>query len=448
MPQSPVHRILTSVFSKLLIVILLAGLGINVALILLFGVFRHHIAGSYQPHLARYVGYLVKELGTPPDLDRARRIASETHLVIAYDAPARSWTTAQAPLNLPDNRFRLRHQMDNIQVSSYHGVLRVVVGLGDGRLTFVVPHKAEAEKKLHILGFGLLIYVTLLMAGAYLAIRRILGPLRWLRQGVGEVARGALSHRVPARRSDELGELAAAFNTMTDRIGKLIQAKERLLLDVSHELRTPLTRMKVALAMMDPGSGKQSLDEDLREMEQKITELLESARAVNLKADLDLRETDLADLLKKAAAALSDIAPGIRMLEGPSRLLLPLDARQMDRAIRNIIDNAQKYSPLDGRPVEISLICEESRAIIQVLDHGDGIPAEDLDFVFEPFYRVDKSRSHRADGYGLGLSMAKTIIEAHGGSIAISSTLKLGTTVRISLPILAENHQPPVRRPA
>ena len=445
MPTRHTHSILTSVFSKLLVIILLAGLGINLALVLLFGVFRHHIAGSYQPHLIRYVDYLVKELGTPPDPTRARRIASQTHLVIAYNTPSRSWTTAQTPLDLPVERFRLRHQSDNIRVSGYHGILRVVVQLDDGRLTFILPHQADAEKKLHILGIGLLLYVTLLMIGAYLAIRRILKPLRWLRQGVGEVAKGELTHRVPDRRSDELGELAAAFNTMTDRIGKLIQAKERLLLDVSHELRTPLTRMKVALAMMEPGSCRQSLEEDLREMDHKITELLESARAVKIKADLDLGKTDLAGLVKKTAAVMSHIPPGIRMLDEPSELFLPLDAHQMDRAIRNIIDNALKYSPRDGRPVEISLKYENFQAVIQVSDHGAGIPAEDLDFIFEPFYRVDKSRT---DGYGLGLSMAKTIIEAHGGNIAITSTPQLGTTVRIALPVPDKNHQSSVRRPS
>jgi signal transduction histidine kinase len=433
MPKQRKHRFLTSVFTKLLVVILMAGLGINLALVILFGAFRQHIASNYQPHLTRYVGYLVKELGSPPDPERARRIASETHMVITYETPAVSWTTAEHPPDLPFGRFRLRHQGDNISVSSYHGAYRIVLRHGDGRLTFLLPHQADVEKKLHVLGAGLLLYVIFLMILAYLAIRRILKPLRWLRQGVARVGRGELSHQVPAGKSDELGDLATAFNTMTDRIRKLITSKEQLLLDISHELRTPVTRMKVALAMMADSSGKQNLEEDLAEMDRKITELLETARAVNVKANLNLQDTDLMRLIKETATGFEGVDPGIQIKDHAAVVRLDLDGRQMSRAVKNIIDNALKYSPRSGGPVEVSLNCEDARAIIVVRDHGIGIPEEDLPFVFEPFYRVDKSRTPRTGGYGLGLSLAKTIVEAHGGSIAITSKPDLGTTVRIYL---------------
>ena len=431
MPRIKIRR---SVFTRLLVVILLAGVGINLALIFLFGAFRHQISGTYQAHLTRYVGYLMKDLGTPPDLARARRIASQTNMVIGYDSPNLSWTTARQPLDLPLARFRLRHQHGNIQVSSYRGTFRVVVPDGDGRLAFLLLHQPEAEKNLHILGTGLLLYVSLLMVGAYLVIRRILRPLRWLRQGVGRVARGELSHRVPAARSDELGELAAAFNTMTDRIGKLIQSREQLLLDVSHELRSPITRMKVALAMMPESQEKQNLEEDLREMEAKITELLETARAVNVREALDLRETDVMQLIKETVAAFHGMAPGIQLEEPAGLFTLDLDRRRMGRAIRNILDNALKYSAQSSGPVQVSLARVESSLVITVNDRGIGIPEEDLDFVFDPFYRVDKTRTPRTGGYGLGLSLARTIVEAHGGDITIRSTPGHGTTVCIALP--------------
>jgi signal transduction histidine kinase len=355
--------------------------------------------------------------------------------VIAYESPALTWTTAEHPPDLPLERFRTRHQSDNMQVSSYHGTFRIVLQNGDGRLTFIVPHQVDVEKKLHVLGAGLLLFVIFLMILAYLAIRRILKPLRWLRQGVAQVGRGELSHQVPAGRSDELGDLAEAFNTMTDRIRKLITSKEQLLLDISHELRTPATRMKVALAMMADSTEKQNLEEDLEEMERKITELLETARAVNVKANLNLQDTDLMGLIKETASEFDGVAPGIQIEDLAPAVRLPLDGRQMRRAIKNIIDNALKYSPRSGRCVEVSLTCEDARAVISVLDHGIGIPEEDLGFVFEPFYRVDKSRTPGTGGYGLGLSLAKTIVEAHGGSITVSSTPDLGTTARISLPM-------------
>ena len=222
---------------------------------------------------------------------------------------------------------------------------------------------------------------------------------------------------------------------MTDRIRRLVTAKERLLLDVSHELRTPITRMKVALAMMAQSPGKQSIEEDLKEMEQKIAELLDTARAVNIKADLDLRVTDVMSLLKEAAEAFKGIAPGIRIQDETAVVRLPLDGPRMGQAIKNIIDNALKFSTREGRPVEAWLKLQDQRVVIGVRDHGSGIPETDLDFVFEPFYRVDRSRTPRTGGYGLGLSLAKTIVEAHGGSIAISSVINQGTTVCIFLPL-------------
>ena len=428
-------RLLTSIFTKLLVVILLAGLGINLALIFLFGAFRQHFASNYQSHLSRYAGYLVNELGDPPDLEQARRIATQTKMVIAYEAPGMKWTTAEGPLDVPLGRFRLGHQVGNMQVSSYHGAYRVVLQQGDGRLTFLLPHQADVERKLHILGAGLLLYITLLMAGAYLAIRRILKPLHWLRHGVGQVAVGELSHQVPDGRSDELGDLAKAFNTMTDRIRKLIQSKEQLLLDVSHELRTPITRMKVALAMMPESPEKQNLQEDIYEMEQKVAELLETARAVNVKAALNLQDTDLMRLIQSVVSAFDGIKPGIQLDENTEALRAALDGRQMGKAIKNVIDNALKYSPRDGLPVEVSLQPLNNQAVITVRDRGRGIPEEDLAFVFEPFYRVDKSRNLTTGGYGLGLSLAKTIIEAHGGIITISRNPDCGTTVRIVLPL-------------
>ena len=354
-------------------------------------------------------------------------------MVITYETPALNWTTAGHPLDLPIERFRLRHQVDNILVSSYHGTFRIVVPHGDGRLTFVLPHQVDVEKKLHFLGAGVLLYVVFLMLLAYLAIRRILKPLRWLRQGVARVGLGELSHQVPAGRSDELGELATAFNTMTDRIRKLITSKEQLLLDVSHELRTPVTRMKVALAMLAESPVKINLQEDVAEMERKVSELLETARAVNVKAGLNLQGTDLMHLIKEAAAEFDGVEPGIQIEDCAEALSLDLDRRQMGRAIKNIIDNALKYSPRGSRPVEVSMDHEDSRAVIAFHDHGIGIPEEDLAFVFEPFYRVDKSRTPSTGGYGLGLSLVKTIVEAHGGSIAINSKPDIGTTVRIYL---------------
>lgn len=430
----PIPKFFTSIFTKLLLIILIAGFGINLAIIFFFGVYRHHIAASFHPHLTRYIAYLVKDMGDPPQLERARKIAAETAMVIAYESSNRKWTTGEYPILPPKGRHYIWHKKGSIQAGTHHGAHWVFVDQPGGRILFYLPRQAPAEKKIKVLSIALLLYITLLMVGAFLVIRWVLKPLRWLRHGVDQVAKGELAHRVPLKRSDELGDLSVSFNVMTQRIQQLVKAKEQLLLDVSHELRTPITRMKVALAMLAESSDKQNIEEDLNEMEDKINELLETARALKVKAALNLRPVDLGALIHDAAELFQDIRPGVQIKPLSPMPPCDVDARQVRKALKNILDNALKYSPDDGPPVSIAVTSQPPFAVITVIDRGIGIPKEDLDFIFEPFYRVDKSRTPQAGGYGLGLSLAKTIIEAHGGRIDIASTVGQGTTAQIYLP--------------
>jgi signal transduction histidine kinase len=427
-------KFFSSIFVKLMIIILIAGLGINLAIIFFFGAFRHHIANNFRPHLTRYIDYLAKDIGNPPDPERARRIAAQTNMIIAYSSPDLSWSTSDIPFSFPADRMRTWHRNDRVMAGSYHGAHVVHVRHGDGRLSFFLPYQPDAERKIKIISICLLLFITTLMVGAYFAIRWILKPLRWLKKGVDQVAQGDLSHRVPLKRADELRDLSASFNTMTERLQHLIKSKEQLLLDVSHELRSPITRVKVALALMPQSPERASIEEDLNEIDKKITDLLETARALNIKASLHLSSVDLAELIQKTAALFEAGKPEIRIMEMSDLTPINLDAELIGRALKNILDNAQKYSPDDAAPVEISASMDEAAMIISVQDHGIGIPEEDLDFIFEPFYRVDKARTPRQDGYGLGLSLARNIIEAHGGHIDISSEPDKGTRVQIHLP--------------
>lgn len=431
-PRIP--KFFTSIFFKLMVVILIAGIGINLAFIFFFGAFRHHVSRNYQPHLDRYVDYLIKDIGDPPDQDRARQIAADTDMVIAYEGPGHRWRTADTPIDIPLSRMRIRHRSERMQAGSYHGAYVVYVQQRDGRFTFFLPYRKMVEKKIKILSICLLIFVSILMIGAYLMIRRVLKPLRWLKHGVEQVARGELSHRVPLKSAGELRDLSASFNAMTGRLQQLIRSKEQLLLDVSHELRSPMTRMKVTLALMAPSPQRQSIAEDIMELERKITELLETARALHVKTSLRHKPVDLAALIRQTVKTFAAGRPGIRMARMPDPVPVLVDGELLGKALRNILDNAQKYSPDDAAPVEVSMAAGENEVVISIQDHGIGIPPEDLDFVFEPFYRVDKARTPRREGFGLGLSLAKNIIEAHGGEIRVNSTPGRGTLVRVHLP--------------
>ncbi len=435
MQRPKVFKLLTSVFTKLLLIIFIAGMGINLAVIFFFGAFRHHVAANYEPHLTRYVAYLVKDIGDPPDPVQARQIAADTSMVIAYTSPDTSWQTVPRPFEIEEHAYHMWHEAENFRAGGHHGNFFVEVDQGPGRLTFYLPHQQDAEKKIKVITIALFIYITLLMVAAYFTIRRVLKPLQWLKQGVHRVARGELDHRVPLKGSEELRDLAGAFNTMTERIQLLIRSKEQLLLDVSHELRTPITRLKVALAMLAEGADKQGIEEDLNEIEQKISELLETARALKVKASLNYAPEAPDRLIREVASRLAAAKPPIKVKSTTHMPAITIDGDQIRKALKNIVDNAQKYSADDGPAVEIRVAQQDDFTVIVVEDHGIGIPPADLDFIFEPFYRVDKSRAPQTGGFGLGLSLAKTIIEAHGGRIEVSSTVGQGTTVTVLLPM-------------
>jgi signal transduction histidine kinase len=144
---------------------------------------------------------------------------------------------------------------------------------------------------------------------------------------------------------------------------------------------------------------------------------------------LKLEEVNLRDLVRDICAAYQDQKPGIKMVSFPGDVICKMDAKRMVILFRNLLDNALRYSNPLGYPVEISLREKADEIIISVQDFGQGIPEQELPFIFEPFYRVDKSRSKKTGGYGLGMSLIKRIMEAHGGTVEISSRPNVGTTV-------------------
>lgn len=317
---------------------------------------------------------------------------------------------------------------------SARGRYFVKVRHGDGELLFQAARGRAAMDQIQKVLIILICLFTLVLIMAYLVLRRILKPIRWLTEGVTQVGDGNLEHRVPEKRADEFRDLAEAFNDMVARIRKAMHAREQLLLDVSHELRSPLTRLKIGLEMLPEGSKKESLREDILEMEKMITDILEAARMQHDAGSLNLQSVDLAILIQELGRDFENQLPGLVVRGALAETVIRADYEKAGIALRNVIDNAMKYSRKSDQPVELSLAEKLGYAVIRILDHGIGIPAEDRPYIFEPFYRADKSRTRKTGGYGLGLSMCKTIMAAHGGRIDISSTPNQGTTVSLSFP--------------
>jgi len=434
MRRNWLNKILRSVFTKLLVVILLAGIAVN---LVVGGFFWMHRTAALRPlhkNIVQYANYIISDLGTPPSLKRARQVAEKASLQIYFEGPNQSWATAPEIYDFQKAHWRSWSKNPEIRVGRYHGHHFVEIDHDSGRFVFGLDKSFALDPERIRLVAILLSLLTLIFVGAFLSIRWILKPVRWLGEGVREVGQGNLKHRVPVKRSDELRDLAEAFNDMTDRIRSMLHTKEQLLLDVSHELRSPLTRVKVALEFLPEGKARDSIADDVSEMEKMINEILETARRHHLHGDLKLQPTDLVSLLEAILPDFQKQPPGVQVDELPETLLINIDPGQIKTVFNNIIANGIKFSDADSDPVRISAKPQPRQTVVQITDYGIGIPEEELSFVFEPFYRVDKSRSKDTGGYGLGLSLCKTIMEAHNGKIEITSKPGEGTTVSLYFP--------------
>jgi signal transduction histidine kinase len=240
--------------------------------------------------------------------------------------------------------------------------------------------------------------------------------VRLLDDGVARLSTGDLNVAVPVVTRDEFGALTDAFNKMVGRVKQMIQTRDQLLLDVSHELRSPLTRLKVALALLPDDENRAGMVGDLNEMEAMITELLELER------------------MRDGRGLRRQRPPGVCLRAPSTAIPLDIDREKIRTVVRNLLENARKFSLPGSGQTEIELVDEGSTIRVHVRDDGPGIPESEIANVFEPFYRLDRSRSRKTGGYGLGLSICKRIMEAHGGSIAVTSNSRRGAAFMLAFP--------------
>ncbi|MCA9971445.1 MAG: HAMP domain-containing protein [Anaerolineales bacterium] len=249
-----------------------------------------------------------------------------------------------------------------------------------------------------------------------------------------------LSRRVPdSGRNDEFGDLARALNQTLEQIERLFQAQQRLLADVSHELRTPLTTIRGNLDLMrhmgvaDPES-MDVIQDELERMTRLIGDLLLLARADSGGLPLDRKPVELDTVLFEVHRQVSRLPKAVEVTLGELDQVTVLgDADRLKQLLLILVDNAVKYTPAGGR-VTLNLARSDGWARLSVCDTGSGIPAGDIPHIFDRFYRVDKARNRAQGGAGLGLAIAKWIVQAHGGVIRVESQVGVGTTFTITLP--------------
>ena len=295
-----------------------------------------------------------------------------------------------------------------------------------------------------LLGAGLLI----LGVASFLTARSIVRPLRQLSRAVEAFGGGDLRARSGLERGDEIGELARAFDAMAGRLERLLVAEKELLANVSHELRTPLARIRVALDIAGESSATTQLPvaeigADLAELETLIDDVftatrLDIARGSSAAAQFPLHRRPMsADVLWSQSVERFRTRHPARPLQIALESDLPpveVDPMLFRRVLDNLLENADKYTPAADTPIAVRASRRREAVVFEIEDHGVGIAKDDLKEVFTPFFRADRSRTRGTGGVGLGMTLAKRIVEAHGGTIAIQSEVGGGTTVRIQLP--------------
>jgi signal transduction histidine kinase len=284
---------------------------------------------------------------------------------------------------------------------------------------------------------------------SWLLARSLVGPLRRLSGAARAFGGGDLGARARVDRKDELGEVARAFDEMAERVRDLLQAEKELVANVSHELRTPLARIRVALDLAAEGDAevaRASLADiagDLEELERLVGDVLTVAKLELGSGDAPRgipplrRETVAVPALIDAAVARFRALHPDRPLEvaATDDVCVDGDPVLLRRVVDNLLDNADKYSKEASDPVELRARREAGQVVVEVADRGIGIAKDDLRNVFVPFFRADRSRTRATGGLGLGLALAKRVVEAHGGGIELTSEVDRGTTVRVRLPL-------------
>ncbi len=421
------RKIRQSLFTKLAIVLVLGVMAINGVIMSLYVSQKREHDTTLNQALVLYAQDLADQVGNPPDKTKAQALLKSRVMRITLEG-SNSWTVGGIKRRFPERFLKPRFSQDGIDILNIHENYRLRVPTGDGSVLIFDLHPTKAARSaLRQFGLFTLLGSCLIMLTIYLALRYFLRPIKWLKAGAASIRDGKLETRVKEHGSSELKELSETFNQMAVRLETLVGGQRDLMLGVSHELRTPLTRLKLRLEMLDGSVDTTAIRKDILQMESMITSLLDTAKMHREADGLEISATDMNALLGYVAAGFSHQEPGIKTIFAGRKIMGDVDQEKISMALSILLDNALKYSGTDSPPVELTLKERSGGFIIAVKDYGIGIPRKSIKHLFEPFYRVDSSRTRETGGYGLGLYLFHAIIKAHGADVEVISSMGVGT---------------------
>ncbi len=276
-----------------------------------------------------------------------------------------------------------------------------------------------------LLTLAILLVSVVLMS--LLAVHWVVRPLRTLRLAAEELGRDIHRSPLPEAGPLEVEETARAFNTMQQRIQSFVDDKARILAAVSHDLKTPLTRLRLRTDLLDDEELREKLQVDLDDMESMVGATLDFMRGAESR-----EQTQRLDLMALLETVREDALEAAWQVSLSGRIDQPIQARPtaLKRCVANLVENAVRY----GGSAEISVAGDNDNLYITVRDQGPGIPAELLDRVFDPFFRIESSRAKHTGGTGLGLGIARNIARGHGGDLTLQNADGGGLIAQLSIP--------------
>ena len=320
--------------------------------------------------------------------------------------------------------------------------LYAVSGLGFDAVTKADAHLARAQLVENILGIAIATLLLLGFVGIALTLRHLVfAPLLALGLGIDRFAAGDRAARVVPSGANGIRQTAESFNEMAVRLQRQHQDLLTFLAGLAHDLRNPLAAMRLSVRRLQAPLAEENkrktvdlVDRQITRLERMAGDFLDVTRSESGHLDLEKKRQDVRELVQDAVALNSASSPDHRLLFTPPPAPIDVwcDSERIAQVVNNLILNAIKYSP-EGGDIHVSLSATDAEAVISVEDSGIGIAHEDVEHIFEPFRRTGESRE-AAPGVGLGLSVARQIVVAHGGRIEVQSVPGIGSTFLVRLP--------------
>ncbi|PKP85742.1 MAG: two-component sensor histidine kinase [Alphaproteobacteria bacterium HGW-Alphaproteobacteria-2] len=409
-----------------------AGRAANVALLL------DNAPADLRPSILRAADSPLVRFGVGPDpetphnsaeadvvLRQIRQILGEPEREVRADVHALSTAPVPLPEGLPAVMRPMHEAMMAGRTDPFELTLSIRLAAGDWLNVRTMFHRPALQISPQAL-LPLLLMAVAVALVAWWTARRVVGPMRVLAAGADRLGRGLDADPLPLTGPSEVRETTKAFNRMKDRLTRFVNERTHMLAALSHDLRSPLTAMRLRIEMLDETEDSIRLKALVDEMQAMVEATLEFARGV-ARAE-PVAEVDLAALL---GDLVGDVG-GDRATLVPSRqLLATIRPQALNRALRNLIDNAVRY----GGVAKVALTHEPGMAVITIADKGPGLPEDQLEAVFAPFVRLEGSRSRDTGGVGLGLAIARTIIQAQGGEVRLRNLAAGGLEAVVRLPV-------------